>query len=54
MIADQPRGRRVAAVVDAARRLEVGVQTLRRFLFAHRFLVELPVDVRRIAACAER
>jgi hypothetical protein len=50
MIADEPRGHRVAGVVEAARRLEVGVQTLRRFLFAHRFLMELPVDVRRVAA----
>jgi hypothetical protein len=50
MIAEEPRGRRVAATVEAARDLRLGVQTLRRFLLANRFLKQLPSDIRHVAS----
>jgi hypothetical protein len=50
VLADQPRGRRVAATFEIARKHELGVPTLRRFLLANRFLEQLPPDIRDVAA----
>jgi hypothetical protein len=49
LVGHEPQGRRVAATVAVAKKLEVGVQTLRRFMFARRFLEALPADARKIA-----